>query len=107
MKAIMPIWNKIEDNGHISISIPLLGIETFSNSENDIEQFVKEALTCFCIIAEKHGRGVEKELEALGWKTDASAKNSKADHILSVNPATPIYAGMMKTGDRAVLQVNL
>jgi hypothetical protein len=49
------------------IKIPLLGIETVTdeNSIEDIIKAVSEASVCFCIQAEKHGLGIEKEIELI------------------------------------------
>lgn len=108
VSTFMPIWQRKSEDGQIYISIPLLGIETISNDEDDIDKFIKEALTCFCVIAEKYGKGLKKELEALGWNLEISSINKKINsQLLNVKPKTPIYAEMLKTGSSRVYQFQI
>lgn len=46
------------------IFIPLIGAETWC-MPGDEEKAVAEAVACFCIGAERHGMGIEKELKAV------------------------------------------
>jgi len=67
ISVFMPIWNKQSEYGNILVQIPLLGIDTLANDEKDAEKAIDEAIASFCIVAEKFGLGIEKELQALGW----------------------------------------
>ncbi len=67
ISVFMPIWNKQSEHGNILVQIPLLGIDTIANDEKDAEKAIDEAIASFCIVAEKFGLGIEKELQALGW----------------------------------------
>ena len=49
-----------------TIKIPLLGVETCVSTdatETEIIDAVSEAAVAFCIAAQRHGQGIEKELE--------------------------------------------
>lgn len=63
----MPIWSKPSEHGHLVIKLPLIGIETIALDESDSDRAIEEAITSFCIAADRFGQGVEKELQALGW----------------------------------------
>lgn len=63
----MPTWNKQTDSGFVEVSIALLGIRTFARDQDDAERAISEAIQCFCIQADRFGRGLDKELEDLGW----------------------------------------
>jgi hypothetical protein len=67
ISVFMPIWNKQSDHGNLLVQLPLLGIETIAKDENDAEKAIDEAIASFCIVSEKFGQGIEKELQALGW----------------------------------------
>jgi hypothetical protein len=67
ISVFMPIWNKQSDQGNLLVQLPLLGIETIAKDENDAEKAIDEAIASFCIVSEKFGQGIEKELQALGW----------------------------------------
>lgn len=67
ISVFMPIWNKHSDHGNLLVQLPLLGIETMAKDENDAEKAIDEAIVSFCIVSEKFGQGIEKELQALGW----------------------------------------
>jgi|JI81BgreenRNA_FD_contig_21_10045962_length_644_multi_5_in_0_out_0_2 hypothetical protein len=74
----MPIWTKTSDtDSHLSIQMPLLGIESIAKDELDAEQAIEEAVRLFCIASEKYGNGLETELEATGWKL-LSSKQGKS-----------------------------
>lgn len=65
----MPVWSKkSEFDENILVKLPLLDIDTIAKNELDTEIAIKEAIQSFCIAAEKFGQGIEKELQALGWK---------------------------------------
>ncbi len=64
----MPIWTKWNEFGSLSVKIPLLGFETFAKDEKDAAKAVEEAIISFCIMAERFGKGITKELQAIGWR---------------------------------------
>ena len=45
------------------VKIPLIGGITYATDHNDAQVAIAEAISCFCIAAEKYGDGVEVELE--------------------------------------------
>lgn len=75
IKLIMPIL--VKNNEHTrNISIPLFGLKTYSTCEDeDTKDAIDEALKCFFIAAEKHGKGIEKELVSLGWHIKSTVMN--------------------------------
>jgi len=72
ISVVMPIWNKQSEQGDLMINLPLLGIETIAKDERDAERAVEEAIISFCLVADKFGQGIEKELQVLGWVTVAA-----------------------------------
>ena len=64
----IPIWTKWNDFGNLSVQIPFFGVETIASNENDVEKAIEEAIVSFCIVSERFGQGIEKELQALGWE---------------------------------------
>lgn len=65
--VVMPIWNRRSEKGNVLVNLPLLGIETVAKDETDAERAIEEAIISFCLVADKFGQGIEKELQALGW----------------------------------------
>ncbi|MBV8252951.1 MAG: hypothetical protein JO154_10130 [Chitinophaga sp.] len=70
----IPIWTRRNDCGNLSVNIPLLGFETIAIEENDAEKAVEEAIISFCVIAERFGKGIRRELQALGWRVTGDDK---------------------------------
>ncbi|PUZ22483.1 hypothetical protein GA0116948_10980 [Chitinophaga costaii] len=93
----MPIWTKWNEFGNLSVNIPLLGIDTIAKDEHDAEKAIEEAIISFCLIAEKFGQGIQKELQALGWSLIDSS-NFKFD----VNDDNAVLDRIFKTGDNYV-----
>ena len=94
----MPTWSRVDDNGNLSVTIPLFGLKTIATDEEDSEEAIKEAIVCFCIASEQHGQGFKKELEALGWK---SVKETKKHIELSyfIESKNVVLENIMETGD--------
>lgn len=67
LSVIMPMWQKAEDEAVI-VNIPLFNIKTFARNEEGAIVAIEESLKCFCISAENFGKGVEIELQLLGWQ---------------------------------------
>jgi len=65
----MPVWNKQSEHENLIVQLPLLGIQTIAKDEKDAEKAIEEAIISFCIVAERFGQGIAKELQSLGWTT--------------------------------------
>jgi hypothetical protein len=97
----MPVWSKqSEFDGNIHVQLPLLDIDTIANDEKDAEFAIKEAIQSFCIASEKFGEGIEKELQALGWKQ----VDQDGNHILGfcVSETDELLDRLLQTGDNYV-----
>lgn len=97
----MPVWSKVcEFDGNIHVQLPLLDIDTIASNEKDSEFAIKEAIQSFCIASEKFGEGIEKELEALGWKR----VDQNGNHILGfcVSETDDLLDRLLQTGDNYV-----
>lgn len=101
ISVFMPIWDKKSDHGNLLIQLPLLGISTIANDESDADKAIEEALTSFCIVAERLGEGVEKELQALGWVV---VDNESGEPELGYNVSDPddVLDRLIKTGENYV-----
>ncbi|NIG57252.1 hypothetical protein [Chitinophaga sp. Cy-1792] len=93
----MPIWTKWNDFGNLSVNIPLLGIETIAKDGNDAEKAIEEAIISFCVIAEKFGQGIEKELQVLGWQL---AGDDNLEY--GINDADAVLESIFRTGENYV-----
>ena len=99
--VIMPTWNRKGNDGKIYAKIPFLGLETYGNDENDLDKAVEEAFACFCIASEKHGLGLESELEYIGWtKTD---KKDEVHSFLQAVTENEAFESALNTGDTRAL----
>lgn len=98
ISAIMPTWNKVEDDNTLSINIPLFGLKTIAIDEEDAETAISEAIQCFCIAAEKFGQGVEAELMTLGWEC-VKTKN-KSTLTYSIESKNFVLEQIMQTGEQ-------
>ena len=97
----MPVWSKeSEFDGNIHVQLPLLNIDTIASDEKDAEFAIKEAIQSFCIASEKFGEGVEKELQALGWKQ----VDQDGNHILGfcVSETAELLDRLLQTGDNYI-----
>jgi len=104
VKVIMPTWDRTGKDNKIYVSIPFLGIETYGIDEEDADLAVKEAFKCFCLVAEKHGLGLESELEYLGWERQ---EQISPDHsFFNVQPKSRAIESMVNTGDKRAIQLN-
>lgn len=106
ISVFMPIWNKQSDHGNLLVKLPLLGIETIAKDEIDAEKAIEEAITSFCVVAEKFGQGVEKELLSLGW---TAIHGETGEPVLGYtisheSTADAMLERLMQTGDSYVNQ---
>ncbi len=106
ISVFMPIWSKNSNHENLLIQIPLLGIETIALNEFDSEKAIEEAIISFCIVSEKFGQGVEKELICLGWTmTDQETGEPILGYTVSDNTETDIMLErLMQTGDNYINQ---
>jgi hypothetical protein len=105
IKVIMPTWHDHGDDGQIYTTMPFLGgLTTYSLDHSDSEIAIKEAIHCFCIASEKHGMGVERELQSLGWEVDEESQNSI---ILSIPTMNQIFDLVVKTGETKALDIEM
>lgn len=100
----MPIWDKIGEDDFMSVNIPLLGIKTFAKDEDDAQLAIKEAINLFCITNEKFGKGLETELQILGWEF-ISEKNDSI--LMAYSTSNFIFDEMMQTGEKFVETLEL
>jgi len=70
-----PIWISTNLDKSIDIEMPFLGLSTSSQDEDEIDLAIEEAIKAFCIICDKYGQGLEKELEFLGWESSQNRDN--------------------------------
>ena len=97
----MPVWSKESElDGNILVQLPLLNIDTIASDEKDTEFAIKEAIQSFCIASEKFGEGVERELQALGWKQ----VDQEGNHVLGfcVSETDELLDRLLQTGDSYV-----
>lgn len=74
VNCILPVWIR-QKSDFIDILLPTIGIETFCEFENEIEEAVEEATKAFFLISEDFGLGLEDELKFFGWKSDEEDNN--------------------------------
>jgi hypothetical protein len=99
ISVIMPTWNKVEHDKGISVNLPLLGIKTWAKNDDDAEIAIEEAIKSVCIVAERFGRGIETELEAIGWSM-IHKSDSLALLNFSVESTNTVLEQIMETGDQ-------
>lgn len=97
----MPVWSKkSEFDENILVKLPLLDIDTIAKNELDTEIAIKEAIQSFCIAAEKFGQGIEKELQALGWKR--VDQNGNPVLGFCVSETDKLLDRLLQTGDNYI-----
>ncbi len=97
----MPVWSKeSEFDGNILVQLPLLDIDTIAKDEQDAEIAIKEAIQSFCVAAEKFGEGIEKELQALGWKR--VDQNGNPVLGFCVSETDDLLERLLQTGDNYI-----
>lgn len=107
VSAIMPTWSKMEDDGNLTVNIPLFGIRTFAKNSADSDVATKEAITCFCIASEKFGHGLEQELIVMGWEIIEDSLD-RVTLNYSVESRDFVMEQIMQTGEQfAFEETNL
>jgi hypothetical protein len=105
VRVIMPTWNRRGEDGKLYAKVPFLGLETYGENENDLDEAIEEAFMCFCLASEKHGLGLESELEFIGWtKTDGGDEDHSMLQAITDNEAVE---SALSTGDTRALAVDL
>ena len=107
VKAIVPVWQKMDEDGMLSASIPFLGIDTYGLDENDLEVGIHEAFIGMCISVEKYGKGLESELLSIGWEITQSLDGviiMDASHLIS---KFEVFESLVDTGEQSILNVDL
>ena len=100
VSVIMPTWHKVEDgNSFTTVNIPLLGMKTFANTNNDSFVAINEAIKCFCIASEKFGQGIVKELQTIGWSIKEETDKCILMHY-NIAPTDFVLEQIMETGDQ-------
>lgn len=91
----MPIL-KHQDGGLIHIVFPLLGnLDTFCRKDENIDDAIIEAISCFIIASQKFGSGISKELGLLGWSpikrpTWRNSKNRPTSTTFNIERRVPL-----------------
>jgi hypothetical protein len=107
VSVVMPTWHTVANDGKLYAKIPFLGISTYGIDEDDLNIAIKEAFIGFCIAAEKHGLGLEKELEFLGWKLVNTRLNHTILDAASIYENGGVLETIVETGNTRVLNVAL
>ncbi len=104
-EVAMPVWQKKDISGQFTASLPLLGdVQTWAETEEDLEVAVFELFECFCIASEEYGTGLENELESLGWEKLKSKHKHSSFAIKGTG--IPYLKGVIDTGSKKVLSYH-
>ncbi len=101
INVIMPVWHK-EVNDAVKVEMPLLGLSNYASNENEIQTAVDETVLCFCIAAQKYGKGIDAELNKMGWSNYA---NSTLE--FDAYEENDVMESIMNTGDQYVNSLEL
>ena len=105
VKIIMPTWNELGEDNKVYSKIPLLGgLTTYAMNESDADMAVREAIHCFCVASEKHGMGLEKEIQCIGWEL-FSKKEETSTFI--IHSEVTVFELMMETGHTKAMELNM
>lgn len=99
ISVVMPMWDKVGDDGFLKLDIPLFGIRTFAKDLEDAEMAIEEAIKVFCINAEKFGAGIENELRILGWSHNLENDES-ISMVYNVSDTNVVMEQIMETGEQ-------
>ena len=105
----MPIWTKQTDHCSIGISLPMLGIETVAKNEEDTDKAIEEAIAAFCVVADKFGQGIVKELQSLGW-INVDGKSGEPILGYNISDTDAFLERLIQTGSKYAnpnIEVNL
>ena len=104
VSVVMPTWVNELSNGTFEINIPLFGeLKTVAATEEDINEALKEAVAAFCLMAEEYGDGLEKELTALGWKSNTDVEFNST---MNYKDRNPVFNSLIKTGNPNLVSFN-
>lgn len=99
ISVVMPMWDKVGDDGFLKIDIPLFSIRTFAKNEQDAELAIEEAIKVFCINSEKFGAGLENELRILGWSHNIEQEET-ISMVYNVSDTNVVMEQIMETGEQ-------
>ncbi len=117
----MPIWKTLDKkDGKVYIKMPLFDVETYSisDSDEDIDTAIKEAMHCFFTAADKYGGGIHKQLQHMGWqiknkrhirfKTNRPIVKKRQPYMEQFNfdSKEPAIHSMMSTGTPTTLSLQ-
>jgi hypothetical protein len=97
----MPIQTERSFDGYLKVHMPLLDIMIWAKDQEYVEEAVKAALIGLCLAAEQFGKGMEKELESMGWILTGKEADSSIFTYDSVNRKT-ILERIMRTSDNYI-----
>lgn len=83
--ATSPLWIKETSTGRLLVSLPFFGLEFVVSNQDQIDAHANACVESWLILSEENGRGIEWELEQLGWH--------KAHKIGSYNFTDDSYIG--------------
>jgi hypothetical protein len=99
VSVVIPSWSKNNEDNSITIDMPMFGLKTFAQNEQDMENAIEEAIKCFCIASEKFGMGIEKELIQIGWSfISDDTKNTSLDYQIPSDNF--VLEQIMQTGNQ-------
>ncbi|MXN90166.1 hypothetical protein GR160_02920 [Flavobacterium sp. Sd200] len=93
VSVVMPVWDKENSDGSISITMPFFGIKFHAFNNMDIDKLAKDAIKGFCINCERFGLKLETELLALGWQ-----ELTKSTMVYKVDNF--VFEQMVHTGEK-------
>ena len=99
--VVMPVKSEWSFDGYLKIHIPLFDSISWAKDETGIEKAVETDIILFCKVAEKHGRGIEKELQSLGW---VIVDESSTELVLkyNINKADHARRQILRTGQNHI-----
>ncbi|GAB1856699.1 hypothetical protein MHTCC0001_15340 [Flavobacteriaceae bacterium MHTCC 0001] len=106
ISVAMPVWDKLSNDGLLSIDIPLFGIKTFAIDDNDAKKAIEDSVRLFCLSAEKFGRGLEFELLNMGWKITSDTKGI-VSMSFEVSETNTVIEQIMHTGEQFAQKLEL
>lgn len=113
INAVLPVWIREGADGKKYANIALLGVDTYGIDDDDLDTAIKDTITCFFKAALKHGKGIEEELKALGWKKErALAKQqtvvrSRKVSLWDMPASMPIFENIMDTGEPKAMKLQI
>jgi hypothetical protein len=103
--VIMPVWQERGEDEKVYLKLPMLGgLRTYASNTQDSEKAIKEAIQIFCTAAEKHGLGIEGELQILGWNISSEDNDNTQ---LKMQISSPMFDLMLDTGEPTAVNIEM